>query len=87
MTTLEWLQMTLENEYGLSPDRLHAEAGLEELGIDSLGVMELFFSVEDAFQITVPQEQLELKSIAEVAQYIDRLIARKPAHVDAKTPA
>jgi len=85
MTTLQWLQMTLEKEYGLSPDRLHADAGLEELGIDSLGVMELFFSVEDAFKITVPQEQIELKSIAEVAQYIDRLIASQPAQVDSET--
>ncbi len=87
MTTFEWLQTTLEKEYGLAPDRLHADAGLEELGIDSLGVMELFFTVEDAFKITVPQEQVELKNIGEVADYIDRLIASQHAQQSSETTA
>lgn len=85
MTTLEWLQTTLEKEYGLSPDRLNPDAGLEELGVDSLGVMELFFSVEDAFKITVPQEEVGLKSIGDVAQYIDRLIASQHPQRDKET--
>ncbi|MES2830420.1 MAG: acyl carrier protein [Pseudomonadota bacterium] len=85
MTTLEWLQTTLEKDYGLSRDRLDPQAGLEELGVDSLGVMELFFLVEDVFKITVPQEQVALQTIGEVARYIDDLIAAQHVQRDSET--
>jgi len=83
-TTLHWLQTTLIKDYGLNADQLTPEASLEELGVDSLGVMELFFAVEDAFQISVPQEQVALISIGDVADYIDRLIATQHPKQDAQ---
>lgn len=81
MTTLEWLLTTLEKEYAISAERLYPDASLEALGIDSLGMMELFFSVEDQFKITVPQAQIDLKTIGEVAHYIDTLIAHQQVQV------
>ena len=54
---------------------LHAR--LDDLEIDSLGVMELFFNIEDEFQIKVPNEQVSLQTVGDVVTYIDRLIAEQ----------
>jgi acyl carrier protein len=77
MSTLERLQTILINSYPLQPEALAPEARLEQLEIDSLGVMELFFSIEDEFKLTVPNEQQNLATIGDVVAYIDRLIAEQ----------
>ena len=75
MTTLERLRTILVRDYKLAPDVLVPEAPLESLGIDSLGAAELLFNVEDAFGITLPPEPVQLPTIGDVVDYIDRLIA------------
>jgi acyl carrier protein len=77
MSTLERLQTILINSYPLQRDALVPEARLEHLEIDSLGVMELFFSIEDEFKLSVPNEQQDLATIGDVVAYIDRLIAEQ----------
>jgi acyl carrier protein len=43
-----------------------------DLGIDSLGVMEVIADLEDAFKITIPDEALrEVDTIGDVAQAIE----------------
>lgn len=73
MTTYERLTGILAHEYNLPRDKLQPDSQLEELGIDSLGVMELLFKIEDEFHISVPADQVELRSIGDVADYIERL--------------
>ena len=75
MTTLERLQAILVRDYRLAPEALVAEAPLESLGIDSLGVAELLFNVEDEFGIVLPAEPVQLPTLADVVRYIDRLVA------------
>jgi len=75
MTTLERLQAILVRDYRLAPEALVAEAPLESLGIDSLGVAELLFNVEDEFGIVLPAEPVQLPTLADVVRYIDELVA------------
>lgn len=75
MTTYERLQQMLATEYNLRPEKLTLAARLEELGIDSLGVMELLFKVEEEFHVRLPTELEELTTVGEVVNYIDRLVA------------
>lgn len=77
MTTLERLQTILIDNYPLTREALTPDVLLADMEIDSLGVMELFFSIEDAFALAVPNDKLELKSIGDVVDYIDRLIAEQ----------
>ena len=77
MTTLERLQNLIISQYPVQREDLTPQARLEDLEIDSLGVMELFFSIEDEFQIKVPNEQVPLQSVGDVASYIDQLIAEQ----------
>jgi acyl carrier protein len=75
MTTLARLQTILIENYPLQRDVLTRNALLEDLEIDSLGVMELFFSIEDEFKLNVPNDKVNLKTLGDVVDYIDRLAA------------
>jgi acyl carrier protein len=75
MTTLERLRAILIRDYKLDASRLTPDAPLEDLGIDSLGVAELLFNVEDEFKISLPPEPVQLPTLADVVRYIDALVA------------
>jgi acyl carrier protein len=78
-TTLERLRAILVRDYQLDPERLTADAPLESLGIDSLGVAELLFNVEDEFGISLPPEPVALPTLGDVVDYVDALIAAQSA--------
>jgi acyl carrier protein len=47
-----------------------------DLGIDSLGVMEVIADIEDKFKLTIPDEALrEVDTIADVARQIESKLA------------
>lgn len=85
-TTFETLRTILVREYQLAPDTLTADAALEGLGIDSLGVAELLFSVEDEFGISLPPEPLQLLTLGDVVRYIDDLLMSQKVPVHAALP-
>ena len=74
-TTFEALRAILANDYKLEPETLTLDSPLEELGIDSLGVLELLFNIEQEFKITLPPDAVPLPTLGDVVRYIDRLIA------------
>jgi acyl carrier protein len=60
------------------------EATLESLGIDSLGLVESIFAIEEAFDITVPfnandpsQGDFDISSVASVIAAVEGLVAAK----------
>jgi acyl carrier protein len=55
-TTVEPLREILVKDYNVDPDSLTLETPLEVLGIDSLGVAELLFTVEEEFKVRVSTE-------------------------------
>jgi acyl carrier protein len=77
MTTLERLQKIMIKDHELKPEDLKAHAALEDLGLDSMSVIDLLFSIEDEFNIKVSREPAELKTIQDVVDYIDRLVAEQ----------
>jgi acyl carrier protein len=78
-TTFERLSALLIKDFKLSPERLTLDAPLQDLGIDSLGTVELLWSVEEVFGIKLPSDPVELLTLGEVAAYIDRIAADTPA--------
>lgn len=78
-TTFERLSALLIKDFKLAPERLTLDVPLQDLGIDSLGTVELLWSVEDVFGIKLPSEPVELLTLGEVVAYIDRLSAQMPA--------
>ena len=77
MTTLERLQALLIKDYKLDPAALTPDAPFEALGIDSLGMAEVLFNVEDEFKIKLPNEPVALTTVADVVRFIDQLVAEQ----------
>jgi acyl carrier protein len=81
MSTLERLQALLARDFELQPARLVPAATLESLDIDSLRMIEILFSIEESFAISVPAEPAEIRSrvhtLGDLADYIDELLAAK----------
>lgn len=82
MSTLDRLAQLLSRDFGLAPEALHAGATLESLQIDSLRMIEILFSVEDEFKVTVPNEQAEIRArvhtLGDLAAFVDELLAGPP---------
>jgi acyl carrier protein len=76
-TTFEILSGILIKENKLLPDLLTLDAPLEDLGIDSLGTVELLWNIEDTFKIKLPSDPVELATLRDVVQYVDELVARQ----------
>jgi acyl carrier protein len=83
METLERLSNILVKNYKIDPTRLTLDGPLEELGIDSLGMAELLFFIEDEFKVQLPFDPVALPTLGDAVCYIDGLLAAQ--HV-AETP-
>jgi len=86
-TTFEHLRALLIKDYKLDPSLLTLDAELEALGIDSLGVAELLFNVEDEFHITLLPDAVQLLTLGDVVRFIDDLIAEQRGQASRKQGA
>jgi acyl carrier protein len=69
----ERLYALVANQLGLEREELVPEAHiLDDLGADSLDVVELVMALEESFEIVVPDEDVErLQTIGDVQQYLE----------------
>jgi len=60
------------NQLGVDVGEVGPEASiLDDLGADSLDVVELVMSLEDAFDIEVPDEDVEgMRTVADIQRYV-----------------
>jgi acyl carrier protein len=77
--TFEGLRNIIAKDYRLSPEALTPETSLEDIEIDSLGLIELIFVLEDEFRVKAPDARREFATLGEVAAFIDELIAARDA--------
>lgn len=69
----------------LEPSDVAPEMSLADLGIDSLGLVESIFSIEEAFDITVPfnanepsESDFDISSVQSIIVAVEKLIAARP---------
>ncbi|MDH6185333.1 acyl carrier protein [Polaromonas sp. CG_23.6] len=86
-TTFDRLFAILMKDYKLDAAQLTPDAPLEDLGIDSLGVADLLFNIEDEFGITLPPEPVQLLTVGDVARFIDGLLAKQQNQAGAPSAA
>ena len=69
---LEKVKAILAEQFDVEEDKITADTDLQEdLGADSLDVVDLLMSIEDEFEVEVPDEEIEnLKTIGDVVEYI-----------------
>lgn len=85
-TTFERLSTILQRDNKVSPALLQLDTPLSSLGIDSLGTVELLWSAEDAFQIKLPTQPVDLLTLRDVVNFIDELLAHQGAVLPASAP-
>ena len=68
----------------LEPDDVTLESTLESLGIDSMGLVESIFAIEEAFDIQIPfnandpsDGDFNISSVASIISGIEKLVAEK----------
>jgi acyl carrier protein len=68
----------------LDPSEVTPEMTLADLGIDSLGLVEAIFAIEEAFDVSVPfnanepsASDFDISSVGAVIAGVERLIAAK----------
>ena len=72
--TNQRLRTVVAEQLGLDPSEVVPEARiLDDLGADSLDVVELVMALEESFDIEVPDADMEmLQTIGDVAAYVEK---------------
>jgi acyl carrier protein len=71
-------------------DTIKLDTNLQDLGIDSLDVFTLLFELENAFKISIPDDDVRsLRTVNDVVEGIKKIIAAAPpdASLGSATPA
>ena len=70
---LEKVKSILSEQFDVEEDTITPETNIQDdLGADSLDVVDLLMSIEDEFDIEIPDDQVEnLKTVGELVKYIE----------------
>ncbi|NBS56308.1 MAG: acyl carrier protein [Betaproteobacteria bacterium] len=81
MNTLQTVQRIIAAELDVDPAELDPSRPLQELGVDSLAVMECLFKIEDEFKISVDSSGLAVSTLQDIADLVDSLVLAKAPEV------
>ena len=70
---LEKIKVILAEQFDVEEDSLKLETDLQDdLGADSLDVVDLLMSIEDEFEIEIPDEEIEnIRTVGDLVNYIE----------------
>ena len=84
MSTKEKIRAIVAEQALLEPGDVADDATLDDLGIDSLGIVEVIYAIEEDFGITVPfnanepeASDFDISSLDAIAAAVDRLVAEQ----------
>ena len=72
--TLERVRVLFRKNYDFPVERLHPQATIESIGLDSLDKIEFLFALEKEFNVKIPDREVTLNSIQDIITVIDRLM-------------
>lgn len=74
----------LAEQAGLDPSDVRPDATLQDLGVDSMGLVEAIFAIEEAFEIQVPFNandpagtDFDVGSVASIVAAVESLVAAR----------
>nr|MBP3724763.1 acyl carrier protein [Campylobacter sp.] len=75
MATFDQVKDVVVEQLSVAPEAVKMESKIiEDLGADSLDVVELVMALEEKFEVEIPDAEAEkLKSIADVVNFIEGL--------------
>ncbi|GDX60629.1 MAG: acyl carrier protein [Nitrosospira sp.] len=74
MTSFDYIRQVLIDKYEIEADVITSEATFENLGLDSLTMVELMFDVSEKYGIEIPTDRLDFKTLGEVVVLIDDML-------------
>ncbi len=71
--TIDKIKQILADTLDVAEDELSADTNIAtDLGADSLDVVEILMSIEDEFDIEIPDSEIEnIRTIGELVEYIE----------------
>jgi len=79
---LEKLQRLFMDHFDYKIEELTAATTLENLGLDSLDIIEFMFDIENEFNIRIPERQFKVTTIQEMVDALDRFILEQDSEQD-----
>lgn len=69
----EKVKAILSEQFDVEEDSITPDTSIaEDLGADSLDVVDLLMSIEDEFEIEIPDEEIDnIKTVGELVKYIE----------------
>jgi len=77
MNSFEMVSNAIAKKLEIDVATIKPESTLEELGLDSLDTFDIIFEAEDKLGIKVPNDQVDVKTIQDMTNLLDKLLAKK----------
>lgn len=73
MPMIEKIKEVLSKQLRIDIDKIDNDANImEDLGADSLDVVEMLMTIEDTLGISIPDEDVvQLKTVRDIAEYVE----------------
>lgn len=71
--TTDVLTQIICDKFEIAPGKITPEATLEDIGIDSIGVFDVVFTIEEALDIKVPNDDVKIANFQDLVDLIDRV--------------
>jgi acyl carrier protein len=82
MNTVTRLENLIDQQFGIKPETIDADAPFASYKIDSLTLAELLFAIEDEFKVTVPDElATTVHTLNQLAAALDAVVSGSPLPV------
>lgn len=79
--TFEAIASVLTGQFRVDPEKIQPDTRLQDLGLDSLAMMEFVFAVEDLHHLRIPEDQLDPRqaelTLADLCRALDDAIAQQ----------
>ena len=80
-STFDAISAVLVEQFKVESSAVGPQVALDQLGLDSLALMEFVFAVEDRFDVRIPEERLDPRqagvTLGQLAHLLDEAIAAK----------
>ena len=84
LSTFDAVSSVLVDKFHVESEKVRPEATLEQLGLDSLALMEFVFAVEDRFDVRIPEDRLDPRqagvTLEHLAALLDEAVATRPTN-------
>lgn len=78
MDTLHTIRSLAATQFGGDADAIDIDVPVNQLGIDSLGLLEFLFELEDKFAVSIPPQSMpDIPTLREVAATVDSMLAAR----------